>query len=96
MLHAIKYGGGWKISSMALSIWSAKNIGLFSFQALFLDTRLGTHASTKSRDVNDIHGDLKADFTRYEFSKALWSKGFFNQDLNSKSNITFKEYKGPF
>ena len=26
-------------------------------QALFLDTRLGTHTLTMSRDVSDIHGD---------------------------------------
>ena len=33
-------------------------------QALFLDTWLGTHASTMSRDVLDIHGD-RADFCQW-------------------------------
>ena len=40
---------GWKTSTDAVS------------QAVFLSTWLGTHASTMSRDVPDIHGD-RADF----------------------------------
>ena len=37
-------------------------------QGLFLGTRLGTHTSTMSRDVTDIHED-RADF---ESSKVVW------------------------
>ena len=47
------------------SVFSLKATAFYAIgQALFLDTWLGTHTSTMSRDVPDIHGD-RTDFCQW-------------------------------
>ena len=51
------------VQELAVMLDLSCNNTIILIQALFFSTWLGTHASTMSRDVPDIHGD-RADFSQ--------------------------------